>query len=172
MRWCEYCSGAFIFAQLNRTELKKQSKMKINWHSQNPAYGRQRISRPIWIAAPIPKKSCSVRQNLPKNKLFFCAAILHSSLVKVFKYETTSFHYFSQGLQISKKNGHTTLGSGAKKMFKWYLKSEPTDTRTDGRTDTRTDISTYRKNCPRGPILWKSGVVATLRPKIPHTGDT
>ena len=36
-------------------------------------------------------------------------------------------------------------------MFKRYLKSE----QTAGWTDTRTDISTYRKNWPRGLILWK-----------------
>ena len=33
--------------------------------TQNPVYGRQRISRPIWIVAPIIKKSCSVRQKSP-----------------------------------------------------------------------------------------------------------
>ena len=29
------------------------------------------------------------------QKLFFCAAILHPLLIKVFEPETTSFHYFS-----------------------------------------------------------------------------
>ena len=36
--------------------------------------------------------------NLPQNKLFFCAAILHPLLAEVFKSETTSFHYFSPGI--------------------------------------------------------------------------
>ena len=30
--------------------------------------------------------------------------------------------------------GHPTLGSGGKKTFKWYLKSEHTDKHTDGQT--------------------------------------
>ena len=37
---------------------------------KNPAHWRQRISRPIWIVAPIPTKSCSVGQNLPQNNFF------------------------------------------------------------------------------------------------------
>ena len=50
----------------------------------------------------IPKKSCAVKKIRPKTILFFCAAILHSSLVKVFKSETTSFHYFSSRIPITK----------------------------------------------------------------------
>ena len=41
---------------------------------------------------------------------------------------------FPQGFRISKHFGHPTSGSGGKKTFKWYLKSEQTDTRTDTRT--------------------------------------
>ena len=40
------------------------------------------------------RKTCSVRQNSPQNKLFF-TAILHPLLIKVFQSETTSLHYFS-----------------------------------------------------------------------------
>ena len=49
---------------------------------------------------------------------------------------------FPQGFRISKRIGHPTLGSGGKKTFKRYLKSEQTDKQTDGRTDTQAEIST------------------------------
>ena len=78
-----------------------------------------------------------VRQNLPKTN-FFCVAILHPLLVKVFKSETTSFITFPQEFLISKNFGPPTLGNGDKKMFKRYLKSEQTDRRTDRRTRGRT----------------------------------
>ena len=48
-----------------------------------------------------------------------------------------------QGLQISKNIGHPTSGSGGKKTFKKYLKSEHTDGQTDGQTDRRTDRRTF-----------------------------
>ena len=51
---------------------------------------------------------------------------------------------FPQGFRISKKFGHPTLGSGAKKTFKRYLKSEQTDGHTDTRTDGHTDRRTFR----------------------------
>ena len=41
---------------------------------------------------------------------------------------------FPQGFQISKNIGHPTLGSGGKKTFKQYLKSEQTHRHTDRRT--------------------------------------
>ena len=40
------------------------------------------------------------------------------------------FITFPQGLRIFKNFGHPTLGSGGKKVFKRYLKSEQTHTRT------------------------------------------
>ena len=52
---------------------------------------------------------------------------------------------FFQGFQISKNIEHPTSGSGGKKTFKRYLKSEHTHTQTDGRTDRQKDISTYIK---------------------------
>ena len=58
---------------------------------------------------------------------------------------------FPQGFRISKNIGHPTLGSGDKKTFKRYLKSEHTHRQTDGRTDRQTDISTYRTP----PPSWK-----------------
>ena len=38
---------------------------------------------------------CFIRQNQQKKKTFFCAAILDNFQTKMFKSETTSFHYFS-----------------------------------------------------------------------------
>ena len=43
-------------------------------------------------------------------------AILHPLLVRVFKFETTSFHYFPQEFRISKSFGHSISGSGDKKI--------------------------------------------------------
>ena len=57
---------------------------------------------------------------------------------------------FPQGFRISKNIGHPTSGSGAKKTFKWYLKSEHANTCTNTWTKRQTDISTYRKHRPRG----------------------
>ena len=64
-------------------------------------------------------------------------AILDHFQTKMFKSETTSF---PQGFRISKNIGHPTSGSGGKKTFKHYLKSEHTDTRTDGQTDGQIDL--------------------------------
>ena len=46
------------------------------------------------------------------------AAILHSLWATVFKFETTSFHYFPQGFRKSKKFAHLTLRSGGKRLLK------------------------------------------------------
>ena len=54
---------------------------------------------------------------------------------------------FPEGFWISNYIGHPTSGSGGKKMFKQYLKSE--------HTDKHMDKSIYRKHRPRGPMLWK-----------------
>ena len=87
-----------------------------------------------------------------------CAAILKPLLVKVVKCETTFFITFPQGFPIFKYFGHTPSGSGGKKTFKRYLKSEHTDKHTHRQTNTQTDRqhmdkSTYRKHRPRGPML-------------------
>ena len=59
---------------------------------------------------------------------------------------------FPQGFQICKNYGHPTLGrGGGKDTFKLYLKSE----HTDKQTDKHMDKSTYRKQRPREPMLWK-----------------
>ena len=70
-----------------------------------------------------------------------------------------------QEFQISKNIEHPTSGSGGKKTVKRYLKSEQTNTQTDGQTHRQTDISTYKKDWPRGPMLWKCWVIKTTRKK-------
>ena len=91
---------------------------------------------------------CFVRQNDPKKNLSF------------FRYQTTFKQKCSnprpllpttlpQGLCIYKNIRHLTSGSGGKKTFKRYPKSE----QTHGQTDGQTDKSTYRKHRPRGPML-------------------
>ena len=64
----------------------------------------------------IPKKSCSVRQNSPKN-IFFCAAISHHLLIILFLFfnlRPLISITFPQGFRISKFFGHPTSGSGGK----------------------------------------------------------
>ena len=111
--------------------------------SDTPFDQRSLIHREVWFLP------CFVRQNQPKTN-FFCFAILDHFQTKMFQSETTSFHYFSPRIWISKNIGHPTSGSGGKKTFKRYVKSE----QTHRHTDTRTDISTYRKHRPKGPMLW------------------
>ena len=69
--------------------------------------------------------------------------ILHTLLVKVFKCETTSFHY----LQIL---DNQLQEMGAKKCLN---NTSKVSRRTDRQTDTRTNISTHRKHRPRGTML-------------------
>ena len=100
---------------------------------------------------------CFVRQNQPKN-YFFCLAILDHFQTKIFRSETTSIHYFFPWIPNLLNIGHPTLGSGGKKMFKRYLKSE----HTHRQTDRQTDISTHRKHRHRGPMLWRRKNVCVL----------
>ena len=95
---------------------------------------------------------CFVRHNQPENKVktfFFVWRFQTTSKLKCSNLRPFLSITFPQGINISKIFGHPTLGSGGKKTFKRYLKSE----HTDGQTHTQTDISTYRKHRPRGPML-------------------
>ena len=47
---------------------------------------------------------------------------------------------FPQGFRIFKDIGRPTFGSGGKKTFKRYLKSEQTDRHTHGQTDGHFDL--------------------------------
>ena len=78
------------------TYLKPEKSLRFcndNFSVKNPAYGRQSISRPMRIVAPMPQEG-GPRKNQQK-KTFLRAAILDHFQTKMFKCKTTSFHYFS-----------------------------------------------------------------------------
>ena len=85
---------------------------------QNTAYGRQSISWPMRIAAPIPNKILLVRQNLLKKKKnarrFY--TLYEQKYLNLRPLLSISF---PQGFRQSKKFGHWTLGSGVQKRFEW-----------------------------------------------------
>ena len=97
--------------------------------SNTPFDQRSLIHREAWFLP------CFVRQNQQK-KLFFARQFQTTSKQKRFKCQTTSFHNFSPRIL------NLTSGSGGKKMFKRYLKSEQTDKQTDKHTDRHTDRRT------------------------------
>ena len=133
---------------------------------KNPAYGRQSISRPMRIVAPMPQKG-GPRQNqqkknfllrgdirplpnknvqmldhfIPLQKKTFFARQFQTILKQKCSYLRPLLSItFPQGFRISKNIGHPTSESGGKKTVKRYLKSE----QTHGQTDTRTDRRTFR----------------------------
>ena len=73
-----------------------------------------------------------------RKKLFLAGAILDNFLAKMFKSETTYFHY----------------------LKKW------TDTRTHTQRDSKTDILTYKNHRPKGPMLWKVPKLSGRMPPI------
>ena len=99
-----------------KQRIRKNSEI-IRIRKKNSAYGRQSISRPMRLVAPMPQEG-GPRQNKQIQQQKNCAAILDHFQTKMFKCQTTSFHYFSQGFRISKNIGHPTLGSGGKKTVK------------------------------------------------------
>ena len=95
---------------------------------------RSLIHREVWFLP------CFVRQNRPKNKLF-----LARRFKTIFKQKCSNMRHllsttFPQGFRISKNIGHPTSGSGGKKTYKRYLKSEHTDKQTDKHTDGHLDL--------------------------------
>ena len=76
-----------------RKKSSKMQKLKNLWRyskiSDIPFDQRSLIHREAWFPP------CFVRQNQPKKTIFFCLAILDHFQTKMFKSETTSFHYFS-----------------------------------------------------------------------------
>ena len=75
------------------------------------------------------KKSCSVRQNVPRTN-FFCPTILHSLLVFFLSLRPRLSIKFYPRIPNLQKFGHPTSGSGSKKTFKRYLKREQTHRHT------------------------------------------
>ena len=67
-------------------------------------------------------KIIQLERPIHQNITFFCAAILHSLLAKVFKSETLSSHYSSQRIPKIKKVWTLDFMKWGKKTFK---QSEP-----------------------------------------------
>ena len=86
------------------------------------------IHREAWFS------TCFVRQNQQKTN-FFCTAILDHFQTKCSNLRPLLSITFPRGFRILKNFGHPTSGSGGKKTFKQYLKSEQTDRHTDRRTN-------------------------------------
>jgi hypothetical protein len=83
---------------------------------------------------------CFIRQNQPKKNYFlFVCQFKTTSKQKCSNLRPLLSITFPQGFQISKNIGHPTLGSGGKKTFKRYLKSEHTNRLTDRQTDGHAD---------------------------------
>ena len=111
------------------------------WKSKKFGYwtlGNGASRQLIGVRYTATKKSCSERQNSTKKIFFFCAAILHPLLLKVFKSETTSFHYFfsneSESLNILdirlwEVGGNRSL-NGTSKVKTWTDRQTDTHTRT------------------------------------------
>ena len=80
-----------IFFKNKKKSSKTQELKKVQRYakmSDTPFNQRSLIHREAWFPP------CFVRQNQQK-KTFFCAAIFDNFQTKLFKSETTSFHYFS-----------------------------------------------------------------------------
>ena len=98
------------------------------------------------------RKNSNLSRNMPKlaigskKKLTFFARRFQTIFKQKCSYLRPLLSItFPQGFRISRNIGHPTLGSGGKKTFKWFLKSEHTDGQTDGRTDRQTDRQTDRR---------------------------
>ena len=76
-------------------------------------------------------------------------AILHPFLWKVFKYETTSFHYFPPKHSESLK----VLDIGLREV--WAKRCLNGSSKVNTHTDKHMGKLTYRKHQTRGPMLWK-----------------
>ena len=115
---------------------KKSSKRKNSKNVQRyakisniPFDQRSLIHPEVWFS------TCFVRQNQQKKKTFFARRFQTTTKQKCSNLRSLLSITFPQGFRISKKFGPPTSGSGGKKTFKRYLKSEQTHTRTDGHFD-------------------------------------
>ena len=109
-----------------------QKKAKI---CDTPFAQRSLIHQEAWFPP------CFVKQNQPKKKLFFFVLRFYTtSKAKCTNLRPLLLITFPQG--ISKNIGHPTLGSGGKKTFKRYLKSDKeTDAQTDGHFDLQKPLA-------------------------------
>ena len=84
-------------------------------------------------------------QNLPKKNNFFVRQFYFLYKLKFSNVRPLLSITFPQGFQISKNFGYPTSGSGGKKTFKWYLKSEQTDRQTNIWTNRLIEISSAQR---------------------------
>ena len=94
---------------------------------------RSLIYREAWFPP------CFVRQKQQQKKTFFAQRFQTIFQQKCSNLRPLLSITFPQEFRISKNIGYPILGSGGKKAFKRYLKSEYTDGQTDGQTDEQTD---------------------------------
>ena len=117
----------------NHQKRKNPKRLEIAKISDTPIDQRSLIHREAWFLP------CAVRQNQPKKNYFYVWRLRTTSKQKCSNVRPLLSINFPQGFQISKNIGHQTLGSGGKKMFQRYLKSEQMDRRTDLRKDGHAD---------------------------------
>ena len=101
-----------------------------------PAYGRQRNSQPILIVARIPTKFCSVRQNLPKNKLFLCGLLAPFTSKSSQIWDHFFLVLFPKDSKSLKFLDIRLWEVGSKRRLNGTSK---VNRRTDGRTEKRTN---------------------------------
>ena len=81
-----------IFLKNEKKSSKTQKLKNVQRYakiSDMPFDQRSLIHREAWFPP------CFLRQNQQQQKTSFCAAIFDNFQTKMFKYDTTSFHYFS-----------------------------------------------------------------------------
>ena len=100
------------------------------------------------------QKILLIKTILSKKLTFLCDNFIpfFSKFSKFSNLRPLLFATFPQGFQVSKIFGYPTLGSGDKKLFKQYLKSEQTHRQTDRHTHTCMDKLTRHR--PRGSMLY------------------
>ena len=93
-------------------------KLLCRFVTKNPAYGRQSISWPMRIVAPIPKNPAS-KAKVVENQTFFARRFYTLYEQKYSNLRPLLSISLPQGFGKSKNFGHWTLGSGGEKTFKW-----------------------------------------------------
>ena len=105
------------------------AQLSIYFHTKNPTYRRQSISRPLRIVAQVPKKYFYWGK-ICRKTFFFAWRFYTLYEQKLSKLKPLCSITFPQGFRKSKKFGHWTLGNGGKQTVKlsekvWYKCIEP-----------------------------------------------
>ena len=94
------------------------------------------------------KKILLTKAKFAPKQTFFCAAILHQLLVKVFVSGITSFHYYSPRILNLQKIWTSDFRKWGQKTFKRYFKSEQRHRQTD-----------------RQAHVWKNRLIESISPE-------